>query len=50
MHQSVARAHAPQRRGAHLQPRRLPAVLDYPVYRPHVVQQEVAERLNNFVA
>src|SRR5947209_2481229 len=48
--QAVARPHAPQRRGAYLRPRRLPAVLDYPVARPHVVQQEVAERLDDLVA
>ena len=50
MHQLGARAEAPQRRSSHHVPRACAAVLDDPVARPDVVQQEVAERADSLVA
>src|SRR5713101_6097819 len=50
VHQPIAAAHAPQRRRAHPVARGLPAVLDDPVPRAHVVEEEVAERVNRLVA
>src|SRR5262245_21730904 len=50
VHQLGARAEAPQRRSSHHVPRACPAVLDNPVARPDVVQQEVAERADSLVA
>src|SRR5262247_4748003 len=50
VHQLGARAEAPQRRSSHHVPRSRAAVLDDPVARPDVVQQEVAERADSLVA
>ena len=49
VHQSIARAHAPQRRGPQLVARRCPTVLDHAVTRADVVQQKVAERMDYLI-
>src|SRR5262245_52898706 len=50
VHQLWPRAHAPQRRSSHHVPGARAAVLDDPVTRPDVVQQEVTERAYSLVA
>src|SRR4051812_36475138 len=50
VHEPAAAARAPQRGRAHLVARRLSAVLHDPVSGPHVVEQEVAERVDQLVA
>src|SRR5215470_569092 len=49
MHQPVASAHAPQRRGPHPVLRSGAAILHDAVSRPHVVEQEVSEWVNVLV-
>ncbi len=46
MHQLVSSAHTPQRRRAQLVASRRTAVLNYAVARPYIVQQEIAERVD----
>ena len=50
VHEAVACAHPPERRGAHQVCSRLTAVLNNAVARSNVVQQKIAERMNDFVA
>src|SRR5258708_183042 len=50
MHQSKVGTHSPQGRGAHLVGCGLSAVLDNAVPGSHVVQQEVAERVEGLIA
>src|SRR5437667_345225 len=50
VHEPVARAHTPERSGAHLGGRGLIAVLHDAIPGSNVVQQEVAERVNGLVA
>src|SRR5258705_6113395 len=50
MHEPVACTNPPKRRGSHLVCRRLARVLDYAVTGADVVQDEVAEGVNYFVA
>src|SRR2546423_11188703 len=50
VHQATARAHAPERRGAHEGGRCLTGVLNNAIARADVVHQEVAERVDVLVA
>src|SRR5712691_2766256 len=50
VHQPIAAAHAPQGRRAHLVARGLTAVLDDSVPRADVVQEEIAERVDELAA
>src|SRR6202008_3525734 len=50
VHQPVAAARAPQGGGAHLVARGLTAVLHDPVPGTHVVEKEIAERVDHLVA
>src|SRR2546423_5242955 len=50
VHQTTARAHAPERRGAHEGGRCLTGVLNNAIARADVVHQEVAERVDVLVA
>ena len=50
VHQTVARANAPERRGADFITRGLSAILHNSVARADIVQQKVAERMDDFAA